>query len=200
MQENELVLRAQKGDDSAFEQLVRKYDKPVYNYCLRMCGNRDDACDLSQESFIKVYRALALFKSESRFSTWLYRLVANTCIDFLRRKKRGKEVSLTVEENDGEEVQLNIADCAEEPQQTVERKELRRDIAKALEKLSYEHKQIILLREIDGLSYMEIAQVLEISEGTVKSRLARGRKQMAGYLREYGTLSGGGTSNDTKRR
>ena len=158
MEEKELILKAKSGDADAFEVLLRQNEKAVYNFCLRMCGSREDAFDLSQEAFIKAYRGLKSFKGESSFSTWLYRLTSNVCIDFLRKRKNEKTVPLFMENDEGEENERAIPDPAPTPHERAENSELRRDIRNTLLSLSAEHRQAIVLREINGLTYEEIAR------------------------------------------
>ena len=196
MEEKQLVDKAKNGDSEAFEKLVLLHQKVVYNYCLRMCGNREDALDLSQEAFLKAYKSLAFFKGESSFSTWMYRLTANVCIDFLRSQKRRRAVSMTVENEDGEKEVLSVPDESECVEKSVERKELRLAIERGLKMLSADHRQVLVLREINGCSYAEISEILEVNEGTVKSRISRAR--MAKYLKEYRNFSAADTSEKTK--
>lgn len=176
-QDAELVRLAQCGDQAAFGQLVERYQKQVYNLALRMVNQEQDALDLSQEALVRAWRALPGFRADARFSTWLYRLTSNVCIDFLRAQKNRRTVSLTVEE-DEEAQQWQLPDPAPGPeQQTLEREEARQ-IRRAMERLSPEQRQILTLRSIHGLSYGEIGQIMELKEGTVKSRLNRTRQQL----------------------
>lgn len=198
MEEKELIQRAQRGDADAFEVLVRQNEKAVYNFCLRMCGSREDAFDLSQEAFIKAYRGLKSFKGESSFSTWLYRLTSNVCIDFLRKRKNEKTVPLFTENDEGEESERVIPDPGPTPHERAENSELRRDIQNTLLRLSTEHRQAIVLREINGLTYEEIARTLDISIGTVKSRISRARSEMCRELKKRWNFSGSTASNKTK--
>ena len=198
MEDKQLVDKAKAGDSAAFEQLVLLHQKVVYNYCLRMCGNREDALDLSQDAFLKAYKSLAFFKGESSFSTWMYRLTVNVCIDFLRSRKRHKSVSLTVENDDGEKEVLPIPDERESIEKHVERKELRAAIERGINMLSEAHRQVLVLREINGCSYAEISEILDINEGTVKSRISRARIELAKYLKEYRNFSAADTSEKTK--
>lgn len=195
MEEAKLVRQAQRGDESAFEQLVLRHQKRVYNYCLRMTGNPEDAMDLSQESFLRAYRALGSFKGDSSFSTWLYRLTANCCVDFLRKQKRRRTLSLTMVDGDGEETVLDLEDPGETPQRAAERSEMQQAIRMALNRLSDDHRSILTLREINGLSYGEIAESLGISEGTVKSRISRARNELCRYLRAFGNFSAAESSD-----
>ena len=188
MTEKELVRAAQRGDDSAFEELVRTYEKRVYHLALRMCGNVDDAYEVTQEAFLSAWKGMRFFRGESSFSTWLYRLTSNAAIDFLRRQRRqgGSDgVSL-----DDEDTFLEVADPAPSPHQQAERLELRDALARGLGALSPEHRQVLLLRELQGLTYEEIAAALELDLGTVKSRIARAREKLRKYLVASGNFSG----------
>ena len=186
MTEQELVRRAKDGDQLAFEQLVTDNEKRIYNLCRRMVGDQEDAAELTQEAFLNAWRGLPGFQAESAFSTWLYRLASNVCLDFLRREKRRKSLSLTVVSLDQEEaVELEIPDQRYAPEGELERLEQRQAIRDGLARLSEEHRQVLVLRELSGLSYREIAQLLGVEEGTVKSRIARAR----GALRKvFGTV------------
>lgn len=186
MEDRELVERARAGDAAAFEELVLKYQQRVYNLTLRMTGNEEDAFDLSQEAFLKAWKGLETFHFESAFSTWLYRLTSNACLDFLRAQKRRRTVSLTAEDDDGEEVQIEITDPAPNPEQAALAAEDRRMLASALDALDDEAREIITLRVIDDLSYDRIAEVLGIREGTVKSRLSRAREKLRKKLLQIG--------------
>ena len=188
MTEKELVRAAQRGDDSAFEELLRTYEKRVYHLALRMCGNVDDAYEVAQEAFLSAWKGMRFFRGDSSFSTWLYRLTSNAAIDFLRRQRRqgGSDgVSL-----DDEDTFLEVADPAPSPHQQAERLELRDALARGLGALSPEHRQVLLLRELQGLTYEEIAAALELDLGTVKSRIARAREKLRKYLVASGNFSG----------
>ena len=188
MTEKELVRAAQRGDDSAFEELVRTYEKRVYHLALRMCGNVDDAYEVAQEAFLSAWKGMRFFRGDSSFSTWLYRLTSNAAIAFLRRQRRqgGSDgVSL-----DDEDTFLEVADPAPSPHQQAERLELRDALARGLSALSPEHRQVLLLRELQGLTYEEIAAALELDLGTVKSRIARAREKLRKYLVASGNFSG----------
>ena len=179
--ESDLIRRAQGGDDDAFEALVRAYQTRVYNLALRMSKNAEDAFDLTQETFIRIYKALSLFKGQSAFSTWVYSIASNVCIDFARRQKKHRERSVSLSDAGGEA--LDIPDVRFRPDTELERAELRRAIAAGLDSLSPEHREILVLREIWGLSYSEICEVLDLEAGTVKSRISRARVQLCVFLR-----------------
>lgn len=132
MSEEQLIRRAQQGDNSAFEQLLLAHQKKVYNLCLRMAANPDDALDLSQEAFIKAWRALGQYQFEASFSTWLFRLTSNVCIDFLRQKKRRQETSLTENYDDSDEgAELSLPDCTPLPEQQAITNETKIELARA---------------------------------------------------------------------
>lgn len=186
MDEKALIARTVDGDHEAFGQLVETYEKQVYNLCLRMCGNPEDAHDLAQEAFIKAWRGLRFYKSEAAFSTWLYRLTSNVCIDFLRRQKRRPTVSLTVREDGEESTELEVEDIQSQPEEQVLHNEVRTEIAKAMDQLEDEFRMILTLRVIDELSYEEIAEIMDLKIGTVKSRLARARLKLKKILLQSG--------------
>lgn len=198
MTERELIDRARAGDEEAFASLVRDNEKRVYNLALRMTGNQEDALDLAQETFLNAWRGLRFFKGDSAFSTWLYRLASNACIDHLRRERRqAQAVSISLDD-EGEERQTDIPDERFCPETELERQELRRAVERGLEQLSAEHRQVLVLREIHGLSYQEIGQTLDLEEGTVKSRIARARLALRKILLSDGNFSGDPTSNSVK--
>ena len=143
---------------------------------------------MTQETFIKAYNSLSAFRGDSKFSVWLYRIATNVCLDFLRSRSRKPTVSLSVEDDEGEETQLDIADESQSPEALLERGLTRDAVWRGLEQLSPEYRQILLLREIQGLSYEEIAAALDIDSGTVKSRIFRARKRLCTFLIEDGNI------------
>ena len=176
MSEEQLIRRAQQGDNGAFEELLLLHQKKVYNLCLRMSANPDDALDLSQEAFLRAWRSLGQYQFEASFSTWLCRLTSNICIDFLRRKKRRQETSLTESYDDSDEgAELSVPDAQPGPEQQAMTNETKIELARAMEQLSPEHREILQLRVIEDLQYEQIADILGVRVGTVKSRLARAR-------------------------
>jgi len=187
-EENRIVQKVLKGDVNAFETLVLAYEKNVYNIALRMTGNSEDASDMTQEAFIKAYNSLQSFRGDSKFSVWLYRIATNVCLDFLRSRSRKPTVSLSVEDNEGEEVQLDVADESQSPELLLDRQMTRESVRRGLETLSPEYRQILLLREIQGLSYDEISQALGLEVGTVKSRIFRARKKLCAFLLKDGNI------------
>ena len=189
-QEQELLLirRVQAGETEAFEDLVRAHEKTVYNLALRMTGHPQDAEDMAQEAFLKAYRSLPEFRGESKFSVWLYRIVSNVCLDHLRRQGRRPTVSLTAEDEEGEEQQWELPDERLSPERLLEQKLTREAVQKGLAQLPEEQRQILLLREIRGLSYEEIGEIMNLEPGTVKSRIFRARKRLCAFLLQEGNI------------
>ena len=186
MTEQELVRAAAGGDTEAFEQLVRTYENKIYHLALRMCGSSEEAGDIAQEAFLAAWRGLPSFRGESNFATWLYRLTSNAAIDYLRRQKKERgDMSL-----DDEGLGLDAVDTGPGPQDAAEQTEVQSAVAAGLRQLSEGHRQVLVLREIQGLSYEEIAAVLEVDLGTVKSRISRARTALRKILLENGNLSG----------
>ncbi len=176
MENIELVHLAKKGDLYAFEQLLLRHEKIVYHIVLRMMGEGAGVEDLSQEVFLKVYRHLPQFDEKSAFSTWIYRIAVNTCIDEMRKRKGKQTYSLEaeIEAMDGS-YHRQFADNGDTPEQSVLRQELREEVLSAMESLSPEHKAVVVLRDIQGFSYEEISEMTGATLGTVKSRLSRAR-------------------------
>ena len=191
MDSETLAARARAGDEAAFTALVELHQEQIYRLALRMTGSREDAADLTQETFLRAWRGLASFHGESAFSTWLYRLCSNACVDFLRRRARRPAVSLTVaEDDDGEGERIrDIPDDRPSPEEEAERSERLDALRTALARLSDDHREILVLRELEGLSYAEIADTLGLEEGTVKSRIARARLALRKLLLESGNFS-----------
>lgn len=188
-EETRLIELARSGDHSAFEALVLAHQKQVYNLALRMVGNEEDALDMSQEAFLRAYTSLESFRGDSKFSVWLYRLTSNLCIDLIRSRKRRPTASLSYTDENDEEQELEIPDLRFSPEAELEKRELRRQVSEGLDSLSPEYRQILVLRELGGLSYEEIGQALSLEAGTVKSRIFRARKRLCGILSERGNIS-----------
>jgi RNA polymerase sigma-70 factor (ECF subfamily) len=178
-----LVERCQKGDQSAFEELVILYRGKVYAMTLNMIRNDADAWDLSQEVFVKAWKALPKFENRSAFYTWLYRITHNVTYDFMRKKKIRTEGEFDEAVGHAAEPGAPTAPREiERPDSAMERGELRGKIAEAIENLSPDHREVILLKELDGLSYQEIADSVSCSIGTVMSRLFYARKKLQAAL------------------
>ena len=196
-QEATIIKQVLEGDVNAFEGLVKEYEKNVYNLARRMTGDPEDAADMAQDAFIKAYSSLSSFRGDSKFSVWLFRIVSNLCLDFLRSRKRRPTVSLSVENDEGEDMEFEIADESQSPETLLEQKLTREAVRCGLDSLPPEQRQILLLREIQGLSYEEIAQVLELESGTVKSRIFRARKRLSAFLLREGNIPGFVSSSNT---
>ena len=182
--EQRWIDAAREGDPDAFGELVHLYEKRVLALTRRMCKNPEDAAEAAQEAFFAAWRGLKNFREESSFSTWLYRLASNACVDLLRRENRHQGVSL-----DDEELNLDVPAPIPSPQEEAERRELRERIEAGLRALPPEYRAPLVLREVQQLRYDEIAQVLGLDLGTVKSRISRGRKKLRMFLREDGNFS-----------
>ena len=197
MDEQALVQRAAAGDSAAFETLVERYQQQVYNLALRMVSSHADAQDLTQEAFIRAWRALPSFHRTAQFSTWLYRLTSNICIDFLRAQKRRKVVSLTMLQDD-EDKQWELPDGDPLPEQRMIDREEREALSRAFQALDPDYRQVLTLRIVNGCSYQEIGEILNLPEGTVKSRLSRARDQLRKKMNASGNISGTNASNPQK--
>ncbi len=173
-----LIKRAQNGEPAALEALLMLYEKRVYNIACRFMGNEADAFDMAQESLIKLYRSIKSFKGQAAFSSWVYRLTVNTCLDGLRKRQKSP-VSLDHALENGAMFRDDDSLAPEEHALSIERAD---DIRRAIDTLSDGHKTVVVLRDINGLSYEEIAYSLGISVGTVKSRLNRGRQRLKELL------------------
>jgi len=184
IREQELIASAVRGDKDAFGELVVLYESMVYNIIVGEIGRCEDAYDVSQEVFFKAYRSIRKFRGDCKFSTWLYRISINACMDFLRSSSRKKHISLSeYDEEDTYERQTAIPDDpANGPEMRSEKKDEAELVWRAIESLNPIHKRIIILRDIDGYSYDEIAEMLDLEEGTVKSRINRARKAIKEYL------------------
>ena len=183
-EERGVIARVLSGEAQAYEALVLANQTKIYNLCFRMTRNQEDANDLAQDAFLKAYQNLEKFKGESSFSLWIYRLTSNLCIDFLRREKRRAKSSLTYLDEAGEAQELEILDERFTPERALEQSQTIESLQKGLDTLTVEHRKILLMREVEGLSYDEIAEVLDISSGTVKSRIARARQNLTKVLLE----------------
>lgn len=185
-----LIKKSIDGDLDAFQDLIRSHQKKVYNIAFRMMGNEEDAKDMAQEALVKSFRYIKNFRMDSSFSTWLYRIATNTCLDELRKKKRkGDEISLSIDKN--EDTDMPVKELAIEktgPEQEFLKKERARILHEAIKTLSEDYKKVIVLRDINGFSYEEIAEICETNIGTIKSRINRGRNILREKLMEHKEL------------
>ena len=181
--ENELVRRAQNGDVAAFETLIEDYQKRIFSIAYRMIQHQEDAADLTQEVIVKIFKNLDKFKGDAKFSTWVYRIATNTCLDEIKKARRHTIYSLDKEiETEEGSIAAQLPDTAPTPEEAAERKDLKKAIYAAIEELGKEHKQVIVLRDLHGLAYEEIADILQCSVGTVKSRISRARGNLKKLL------------------
>lgn len=200
LQEHLLVKQAQQGSEDAFAALMALYEKPIYNLTLRMSGSPEDAEELTQTAFLKAWRALSGFQEDASFFTWLYRLATNTCIDFIRRKKRRAPVLQTISLDQEDHPTVSLSDHRNSPEETVFQNDTRQTILNALNSISQEHREILLQREIDGLSYQEIADILNLELGTVKSRIARARLALRQVLVRDGNFISSAASDKVEAK
>jgi len=181
--DEELVAAFQDGDASAFDELVRRWDRKIHGAIYRVVGSDEDTRDLCQEAFLKAYRGLGTFKREARFSSWLYQIAINVCRDRLRRRRGRIAVSLDdVEETrDG-----GLRTAAPSPLELVEARDLRHLVEEAMATLSAEEREVVILKEYQELTFPEIAETLEVPLSTVKTRLYRGLAQLRHRLERQG--------------
>ena len=182
--DGELIETAISGREDSFEELVRRYQRPITNYVYRMLSDYDAALDVTQEVFIKVYNSLARYSSDYKFSTWLYRIAHNAAIDYMRRNSVSQQ-SIETENADGS-YQLQIESPRPNPEQERERSEWRTEIETVVKCLPTVYRELIMLRHAQDLSYDEIAEIMGLPMGTVKSSLHRARKELAGHLENLG--------------
>lgn len=177
----ELIAASLAGSENGFEELVRRYQRPITAYVYRMTNDYDAALDVTQEIFIKVYNSLARYKSEYKFSTWLYRIAHNAAIDYLRRNSH-HGLSLDIDTGDDETFERPLESKLPSPEKMRERSEWRSEIQIIVQKLPAVYRELILLRHSQDLSYDEIAEITNLPLGTVKNRLFRAREMMREML------------------
>jgi RNA polymerase sigma-70 factor (ECF subfamily) len=181
-----LVMAVKDGDREAFEEIVKKYQGPAFNIALRMLSDREEARDLTQEVFIKIYRSIGSFRSESRFSRWFYTILLNTCRSRLKHLKRRGFFRSEPLDNPGtdqdERPPRQWADDSPDSSRLLEKKEMAEIVQEKIKLVPEEFRQVLILRDIQGFSYEEISELLGIADGTVKSRLHRGRMALKSFL------------------
>jgi RNA polymerase sigma-70 factor (ECF subfamily) len=187
--DSELVVRAIAGREDSFEELVRRYQRPIVSYVYRMVGDYDMALDLTQEVFIRIYGSLARYRPEYKFSTWIYRIAHNAAIDHLRRAGGNRVEDLELEAVDGSTYEKPLASGSLTPEQESERSERRAEIESVVQQLPSSYRELIVLRHAHDMSYDEIAEVTELPLGTVKNRIFRAREAMRALLVERGITS-----------
>ncbi len=184
--DRQLVEDARRGDARAFRELVSRHQRRAYAVALGIVHDPDDARDVCQEAFLKVHKNLSTFEGEAQFFTWLYRIVMTLCIDLLR-KRRGQQVEFddALANDDPDDAGIAPQRTGFDPARALSDKELRAQILRALDRLSPAHRAVLVMREVDGLSYQEMAEAMKCSIGTIMSRLFHARKKMQTMLIEY---------------
>ena len=180
--ENLLLQEARDGKVQAFEELTSTYYIKVYNICYRMLNNSEDASEQAQEAFIKAFKYIKDFKGNCSVSTWLYRIATNVCLDFLRKNKNKKDISLEQKTFEDLTVEDRLISKSPGPEKLAEINAQRRAINDALSKMSEKNRLIIILRDLNGFSYEEIADIIQSPVGTVKSRISRARAELRDLL------------------
>lgn len=184
LEDYDLIGRAIKGDQSAYDRLMKKYYKLVNNLIYRMIYNKEDVEDLTQEAFIKAFNSLEKFDHQFAFSTWLYKIASNNCIDYLRKKKLNT-ISIDKEiDSEDEDLRFEIPDVEYKPDRNILDAEKKKILEDAIASLPEKYKTVILLRHQDEMEYEEIAQKLNIPLGTVKAHIFRGRELLNKYLKD----------------
>src|SRR5438105_2758108 len=184
--ESELVQRARRGDLTAYDELVRRYQERIYATIYHMTANHEDANDLAQETFIKAYQALKSFKGDSSFFTWVYRIAVNKTINFLKQRKNKTHMSLNdLDFNAEHDADLVALISEKTPRREVNLIELQEKLNAALQKLSEVHRLAVTLHDVQGLSHEEISRIMSCNTGTVRSRLFYARQQLQAYLSDY---------------
>ena len=180
--DEELVHRAQKDDERAFGELVTRYESKVYSLAMKMLRNPEDAEDVLQETFLRAYRGIKNFKGNSTFSTWIYRITANSALMKLRKKQLPQ---VSIEDSDERETPISIADWAPGPVEQLLNQEMQRVMDEAIETLPPEFRQVFILRDVEELSNADVAEILDLSVAAVKSRLHRARLKVRNRLAQY---------------
>lgn len=181
-----LIDNLREGDETALAPLVEKYKRMVHRLAMQITKNHEDANDVMQETFIKVYQSIHTFRQEAAFETWVYRIAVNEALNFVKRRERRRESSLeTTDESEFNTEILRKAEINNDPEIQAEKAELRHWVTKAVNSLSLKHRIVVILHELEGLTHAEIASILNCSEGTVRSRLHYARKQLRSLLKPY---------------
>jgi len=186
--DHERVLKARDGDALAFDQLVEKYKTRIYGVIYNILGNHEDAADLSQEAFVRAFRSIGGFRRESNFYTWLYRIAVNTTLNFLRSNRENRENTLSLNQISSEAEKEPIYEeltSTESVHRNLHREELQEILNKALQKLSEQHRVVVVLHDIEGLRHQEIARILRCTEATARSRLFYAHQELQSLLAKY---------------
>jgi RNA polymerase sigma-70 factor (ECF subfamily) len=189
-----LIKRAQNGDSEAYEQLILPMEQRIYTLCYRITNNREDAFDCAQEVMLRAYRAIGEYRFHASFATWVYRITTNVCLDMIRRRRIKPFVSLEGMMDAG----FSVTDRSNNPQEILERNDLNQTLKECIARLPLDMRTAIILRDIQGLTYEEVAQVLRLNLGTVKSRISRARERLRQMLSVY--ASGGMAALNARNR
>ena len=189
MDEYMIVKRAQDGDQDSLNQIIARYEKKIFNFCYRMVGDREEAFDLAQDTFLRVCASLRSFRGDAPFSSWIYRVANNVCVDYIRRRRKWRTVSLDAacETTDGE-VYWQVSDNGPGPAEVAEYGELVHEVEEGIRGLSPEHRAVIVMHDLQSLTYEQISQACRCPMGTVKSRLNRARHALLKRLQDRGIL------------
>lgn len=185
--EKELIRRAKNGEKSAFEEIIGLYEKKVFSTIYYMVKNEHEVEDIVQEVFVKIYKNLKNFKEESSLYTWIYRITINVCIDEIKKKKNVIYIDEKLQTDEGE-VEFQLEDESKGPDELAEDEELKRKLTECIRKLPVDQSTMIILRDIKGFTYMEIAEMTKMNLGTVKSKINRARASLKRILEETGTF------------
>lgn len=183
--DEELVRRVQAGNNEAFEELVKRYERKVYNIAYRLMGNERDASEVLQDAFLRAYRFLPKFQFKSSFFTWLYRIATNVSLTKLRKREKVQLVSIDEPANADGDLPLEIPDYRYNPEKMMKQRQLREALQNAVDNLPPDYRSVVVLRDLEGLSNEEVSKVLNLTVAAVKSRLHRGRLELRKVLAEY---------------
>jgi RNA polymerase sigma-70 factor (ECF subfamily) len=185
--DHELLVSIRDGDEAAFQEIVRRYRNPITNFIYRMLDDYDRSIELAQETFVRVYTSASRYQANYSFSTYIYRIATNLAISELRKRKRRKTVSLfsPFTNDEGETIEMDPPDSSTLQDEALIENERRRAVARAIKSLPEKYRAAVVLRDVEGLSYDRIAEVMKLSEGTVKSRINRARNLLKEKLSAY---------------
>ena len=184
LSDQELMKVFQGGEQRAFDILVRRFQDPIINYAFRFVGNHEDACDVAQETFLRLFKNKMMYEPIARFSTWLYTIAGNIAKSQLRKRKNAPTLSLNHKDVDGEDQTWDVPDSTYVPDKTVDTTLIEQYLQEALMKIPPSYREVIVLRDIQDLEYDDIAKITNLPIGTVKSRINRGRLQLQQLLKD----------------
>ncbi|HJN18594.1 MAG TPA: sigma-70 family RNA polymerase sigma factor [Armatimonadota bacterium] len=194
----ELVARAQAGDRAAFDALVDATKRRAYGFALRVTGDHDLAADAVQDAYVRAYTSLHRFRRQSAFTTWLYRIVVNASLDAMRSRSRNPEPLTFAGDEDREQRNIDLADTSATPHHEAERRERQEIVLRSLQLLSEDHRTVLVLFDLEGLSYEEISEIVDVPLGTIKSRINRARLALRDVIKPHMELFWRGSSPTTE--